>query len=79
MFAAGNDARNALRLLMEVGGQEALSLQDNRGNNVTKYACGEETKRMVESRWAARRLDLEISKNQDGASGWSGLCGRLNV
>ena len=50
MFAAGNDAQNALKALMNAGGQEALSLQDNRGNNVTKYACGDETKLLVERR-----------------------------
>ena len=50
MFAAGNDSRDALVALMDAGGQQALSLQDNRGNNVLKYACGDEVKQLVQRR-----------------------------
>lgn len=50
MFAAGNDSRAALVALMDAGGQGALSLQDNRGNNVLKYASGDATRQLVEQR-----------------------------
>jgi hypothetical protein len=55
MFAAGNNAKDALVALMDAGGQrEALSLQDNRGNNVLKYALEDcEVKSLLEARWGS--------------------------
>ena len=53
MFAAGNNSKEALVALMDAGGQQALSLQDNRGNNVLKYALEAcEVKTLLEVRWA---------------------------
>lgn len=52
MFAAGNNAKAALLALMDAGGQQALSLQDNRGNNVLKYALDDsEVKQLLETRY----------------------------
>ena len=52
MFAAGNNAKEALLALMDAGGQQALSLQDNRGNNVLKYALDDsEVKQLLETRY----------------------------
>jgi len=52
MFAAGNNAKEALVTLMDAGGQQALSLQDNRGNNVLKYALDDcQVKTLLEARW----------------------------
>ena len=52
MFAAGNNSKEALVALMDAGGQQALSLQDNRGNNVLKYALEAcEVKTLLETRW----------------------------
>ena len=51
MFAAGNNAKEAMLALMDAGGQQALSLQDNRGNNVLKYALDDsEVKVLLEKR-----------------------------
>lgn len=51
MFAAGNNAKEAMLALMDAGGQQALSLQDNRGNNVLKYALDDsEVKLLLEKR-----------------------------
>ena len=59
MFAAGNNAKEAMLALMDAGGQQALSLQDNRGNNVLKYALDDsEVKVLLEKRCG--RILLEI-------------------
>lgn len=56
MFAAGNNAKEAMLALMDAGGQQALSLQDNRGNNVLKYALEDsEVKQLLEKRCASSR------------------------